>query len=404
MDDEPADDTRSARYDGIRRSTSRTRARRRSRSKSSPTRTAQVAERPRTPELWLAGEEQLEYTCSLNSRKQGPTRTSRLSKAATKPKNRQRSRSQRLKTEEFKVVKKQRLAGERRTRRARYDTRSRRRGIRDLREGHGRNARSRSKSSPTRTAPVAERPRTRQRWLPGEEQLEYTCSLNSRKLGNYTNVATVEGSHKTEKSPTKSKSKTENGRIQGLQEAAARWRNGVHDETADEHESSAARWNTRSTSRTRAKRSITVEKLTDPNCTVAERPRTRQRWLAGEEQLEYTCSRELTQSGKYTNVATVEGSHKTEKSPTKSKSKTENGRIQVFKKQRSLGKRLVRRPESTSDKVPATVEYAIYVKDTGETLDHGRKAHRPELHQSPKGPEHANAGSRVKNSSSTRAR
>ena len=131
---------------------------------------------------------------------------------------------------------------------------------------------------------------------------------------------------------------------------------------------------------------LKVEKLTDPECTTVPVGPQAPELAPGAEAVEYTCSRELTAAGTYTNVALVKGNEKEEPS-NKVEVKVEKEAFQVIKKQRFAGEANYTEAKLTSTKIPNTVEYEIIVKNTGETKLKVEKLTDPQCTTVPVGPQ-----------------
>ena len=109
---------------------------------------------------------------------------------------------------------------------------------------------------------------------------------------------------------------------------------------------------------------VKVEKIADagvPGCATAP---LKPGLAPGEEVVEASCSDAFTKAGTFTNVATVEGNHKSKESH-KVETELKDAGFEAVKKQRFAGGAFV--TSKLSGRPPAkTVEYEIVVKNTGE--------------------------------------
>src|SRR5208283_5649279 len=138
---------------------------------------------------------------------------------------------------------------------------------------------------------------------PGEEAVEYTCSRELVKAGSYTNVAIVTGNGKE---TTSNEVEVELEKQSGFEVVKEQRFAGEASFTTEKLVSSKIP-NTveyeilvKNTGETTLK----VEKVADANCATLVGP-AKSELAPGEEAAEYTCSRELTAAGSYTNAATV---------------------------------------------------------------------------------------------------
>ncbi len=198
----------------------------------------------------------------------------------------------------------------------------------------------------------------------GEEAVEATCSMTYPKGGTFTNVALVEGNKKPKESPPvevelEPQTKFEvikEQRFAGEPAYTTAKLTGVPPKTV-EYEIVVK--NTGETT-------LAVEKITDANVPACDKAPLKSPLAAGEEAVEATCSMTYPKGGTFTNVALVEGNKKPKESPPVEVELEPQTKFEVIKKQKfSTGGSFT--TEKLKGVPPATVEYEIVVKNTGET-------------------------------------
>ena len=201
---------------------------------------------------------------------------------------------------------------------------------------------------------------------PGKSELAvggsttYTCDHKLTSTGTWTNVASVEGSHKTEKSnkvevevpATETFTVEKEQKLSGEGTFTTSKLTGKLGETVD-YEIIVT--NT-------GEAALKLEKMTDANCTGISGPGKTQ--LAAGESTTYTCEHVLTSVGTWTNEAEVEGNHKTEKT---NKVEVEVPAVEAFtvEKEQKLSGEGAFTTSKLTGKLGETVDYEIIVTNTG---------------------------------------
>ncbi len=202
-----------------------------------------------------------------------------------------------------------------------------------------------------------------------EEAVESTCSIEYTTAGTFTNVAVVEGNKQPKPS---NEVEVELGSPSEGFEVIKKQR---FVNTGEEFTTAKLKGKAPKTVeyeiivKNTGEASLAVEKVSDANVPACDRaPGLRTPLASKEEAVESTCSKEYPNAGTFTNVAVVEGNKKPKESPpVEVELEKPSEGFEVIKKQRfaNTGEAFTT-AKLEAKATPATVEYEIIVKNTGE--------------------------------------
>ncbi len=201
---------------------------------------------------------------------------------------------------------------------------------------------------------------------PGEEDAEYTCSRELTTGGVYPNVATViaNGTERPSDEVVAELEKQTAFEVITQQRLAGETAYTTAKLTGKPRATVEYEILVKNTGETR----LHVEGLVDADCTTPPAGPAKAKLAPGEEDAEYTCSRELADAGIYTNSSVVTGSRiETISNEVEVELIAPSVAITVEEEQRLAGQAAYTQAKLTAS-VGASVEYFITVTDTGQTV------------------------------------